>query len=26
VDKVGKRVYVADPPAGRILVYRYEGD
>lgn len=26
VDTAGKRVYVADPPAGRILVYRYEGD
>jgi DNA-binding beta-propeller fold protein YncE len=26
VDMAGKRVYVADPPAGRILVYRYKGD
>ncbi len=26
VDRVGKRVFVTDPPAGRILVYRYEGD
>ncbi len=26
VDRAGKRVFVADPPAGRILVYRYEGD
>jgi DNA-binding beta-propeller fold protein YncE len=26
IDRVGNRVYVADPPAGRILVYRYEGD
>jgi DNA-binding beta-propeller fold protein YncE len=26
VDRVGKRIFVTDPPAGRILVYRYEGD
>lgn len=26
VDRAGKRIFVADPPAGRILVYRYEGD
>jgi DNA-binding beta-propeller fold protein YncE len=26
VDRSGKRIYVADPPAGRILVYRYGGD
>jgi DNA-binding beta-propeller fold protein YncE len=23
IDKVGRRIYVADPPAGRILIYRY---
>ena len=23
VDRAGRRVYVADPPTGRILVYRY---
>ncbi|MEN8008597.1 MAG: hypothetical protein ABFS42_16430 [Candidatus Krumholzibacteriota bacterium] len=26
VDRPGKRIFVTDPPAGRILVYRYEGD
>ena len=26
VDRVGKRIFITDPPAGRILVYRYEGD
>ena len=26
IDRLGNRVYVADPTAVRILVYRYEGD